>query len=51
MSELPNPKTTDDAVKAPWKLVAPLKVTVGSMNYEAPRDIDDAYVAASIERS
>jgi hypothetical protein len=66
LSELPNPKTTDDAVKAPWKLVAPLKATVGSMNYEVPKDIDvskyqsiviwceitrNAYAAASIERA
>ena len=26
LSELPNPKTTDDAVKAPWKLVAPKSI-------------------------
>lgn len=66
LSELPNPKTTDDAVKGPWKLVAPLKATVGSMNYEVPKDIDvskyqsiviwceitrNAYAAASIERA
>ena len=65
LSELPNPRTTDDAVKAPWKLVAPLKATVGTMNYEVPRDIDvskyqsiviwceitrNAYAAASIQR-
>ena len=65
LSELPNPKTTDDAVKAPWKLVAPLKATAGSMTYEVPRDIEvskyqsiviwceitrNAYAAASIER-
>ena len=65
LSELPNPKTTDDAVKAPWKLVAPLKATVGTMNYEVPRDIDvakyksiviwceitrNAYAAATIQR-
>lgn len=66
LSELPNPKTTDDAVKGPWKLVGPLKATVGSMNYEVPKDIDvskyqsiviwceitrNAYAAASIERA
>ncbi len=61
-----NPKTTDDAVKAPFKVVAPLKATVGTMNYEVPKDIDvskyqsiviwceitrNAYAAASIERA
>jgi hypothetical protein len=66
LSELPNPKTTEDAVKAPFKVVAPLKATVGSMNYEVPKDIDvtkyksiviwceitrNAYAAATIERA
>jgi hypothetical protein len=65
LSELPNPKTTEDAVKAPFKVVAPLKATVGNMNYEVPKDIDvskyksiviwceitrNAYAAATIER-
>lgn len=65
LSEGPNPKTTDDAVKAPFKVVAPLKATVGTMNYEVPKDIDlskyksiviwceitrNAYAAANIER-
>jgi hypothetical protein len=65
LSELPNPRTTDDAVKAPFKVVAPLKATVGNMNYEVPKDIDvskyqsiviwceitrNAYAAASIQR-
>ena len=64
LSELPNPRSTDEVVKAPWKLVAPLKATVGNMNYHVPRDIDvsqfnsiviwceitrNAYAAASIE--
>ncbi len=64
LSEGPNPKTTDDAVKAPFKVVAPLKATVGTMNYEVPKDIDvskyksiviwceitrNAYAAANIE--
>jgi hypothetical protein len=30
LSERPNPKSTDDAVNSPWKLVAPLKATVGA---------------------
>jgi hypothetical protein len=65
LSERPNPKSTDDAVNSPWKLVAPLKATVGTMNYEIPKDVDvskyqsiviwceitrNAYAAASIER-
>jgi hypothetical protein len=65
LSEMPNPKTTDDAVKAPFKVVAPLKATVGTMNYEVPKDIDvskyqsiviwceitrNAYAAANIQR-
>jgi hypothetical protein len=64
LSEGPNPKTTDDAVKSPFKVVAPLKATVGTMNYEVPKDIDvskyksiviwceitrNAYAAANIE--
>jgi hypothetical protein len=40
LSERPNPKSTDDAVNSPWKLVAPLKATVGTMNYEIPKDVD-----------
>jgi hypothetical protein len=66
LSESPGPKSTDEAVKAPWKHVAPLKATVGNMNYEVPRDIDvaqfnsiviwceitrNAYAAAAIERA
>jgi hypothetical protein len=65
LSELPNPKTTDETVKAPFKVVAPLKATVGNMNYEVPKDIDvskyhsiviwceitrNAYAAATIQR-
>ena len=65
LSELPNPRSTDEIVKAPWKLVAPLKATVGSMNYEVPADVDfskyqsvviwceitrNAYAAANIQR-
>lgn len=65
LSERPNPRSTDEAVNSPWKLVAPLKATVGNMNYEVPRDIDvskyqsiviwceitrNAYAAASIQR-
>jgi hypothetical protein len=40
LSELPNPKTTDEVVKAPWTMVAPLKATVGNMNYEVPATVD-----------
>ena len=65
LSESPDPKTTDDAVKAPFKLVSELKATVGNMNYEVPNDVDlsryksiviwceitrNAYAAAPIER-
>ncbi|HUR23678.1 MAG TPA: DM13 domain-containing protein [Acidimicrobiales bacterium] len=65
LSELPNPKTTDETAKAPFKVVAPLKATVGTMNYEVPKDIDvskyqsiviwceitrNAYAAAAIQR-
>ena len=65
LSESPDPKSTDDAVKSPWKLVSELKATVGNMNYEVPGDIDvsryksigiwceitrNAYAAAVIER-
>ena len=65
LSESPDPKSTDDAVKSPWKLVGMLKATVGNMNYEVPNDIDvsryksiviwceitrNAYAAAPIER-
>ena len=65
LSELANPRSTDEVAKAPWKLVAPLKATVGSMNYEVPADVDvskyqsiviwceitrNAYAAASIQR-
>ncbi len=65
LSESTGPKSTDEAANAPFKLIAPLKATVGSMNYEVPRDIDiskyqsiviwceitrNAYAAASIQR-
>jgi hypothetical protein len=65
LSERPNPKSTEDAVSSPFKVVAPLKATVGNMNYEVPRDIDvskyqsiviwceitrNAYAAANIQR-
>ena len=66
LSELPKPTSTDEVARNPWKLVAPLKATVGNMNYEVPRDVDvnqfksiviwceitrNAYAAASIQRS
>jgi hypothetical protein len=65
LSELAAPKTTPEVEKAPFKVVAPLKATVGAMNYEVPKDIDvtqyksiviwceitrNAYAAASITR-
>jgi len=65
LSELASPRTTEEAAKAPFKVVAPLKATVGTMNYEVPKDIDvskyssiviwceitrNAYAAASIQR-
>lgn len=64
VDDLATPKTTEEAVDAPFKVVAPLKATLGSMNYEVPRDIDvaryrpiviwcqitrNAYAAASIQ--
>ncbi|HEX2046367.1 MAG TPA: DM13 domain-containing protein [Acidimicrobiales bacterium] len=66
LSEAANPRSTDEAVKARWKHVAPLKATVGTMNYAVSRDIDvsqftsiviwceitrNAYAAAAIERA
>lgn len=65
LSESTGPKSTDEAASAPFKVIAPLKATVGSMNYEVPRDVDvskyqsiviwceitrNAYAAASIQR-
>jgi len=65
LSELPGPKSTAEAANAPWKFVAPLKATIGTMNYEVPADVDlaryqsiviwceitrNAYAAASIQR-
>jgi hypothetical protein len=65
LSELPSPHSTEEAARAPWKFVAPLKATVGTMNYEVPPDVDlskyqsiviwceitrNAYAAASIQR-
>jgi hypothetical protein len=40
LSELTAPKSTPEVEKAAFKVVAPLKATVGSMNYEVPKDID-----------
>jgi|GEM_PF-3109000 len=40
LSPLTTPKSTDEAAGAPYKTVAPLKATVGSMNYPVPPDID-----------
>jgi len=64
LSELAAPKSTDEVEKAPFATVAPLKATVGNMNYDVPKDIDvtryksiviwceitrNAYAAASIK--
>jgi hypothetical protein len=40
LSTLPAPKTTDEIAGAPFVTVAPLKATVGSMNYPVPPNID-----------
>jgi hypothetical protein len=65
LSELADPKSTEAAANAPFKVVAPLKATVGTMNYPVPKDIDvsryssiviwceitrNAYAAATIQR-
>lgn len=65
LSELAAPKTTPEVENAPFKVVAPLKATVGTMNYDVPPDVDvsryrsiviwceitrNAYAAASIQR-
>lgn len=42
LSELPEPKSTDEVVSAPFVDVAFLKATVGSMNYVVPPEIDPA---------
>lgn len=59
------PKTTDEIAAAPFTIVAALKATVGSMNYELPKGLDldqfrslviwceitrNAYAAASLDR-
>jgi hypothetical protein len=66
LSSLETPKSTDEIAKAPFKVVAPLKATVGDMNYEVPKDIDvsqfksiviwceitrNAYAAATIQKA
>ena len=40
LSELAAPRTTDEAVKAPFARVSFLKATLGSMNYLIPPEID-----------
>lgn len=40
MSPVPTPKTTDEIARAPFSPVAPLKATVGSMNYPVPPNVD-----------
>ena len=65
VSPLAHPNTTDEVVAAPYKVVAPLKATLGSMNYPVPSDLDlrqyhsiviwceitkNAYAAAALEQ-
>jgi hypothetical protein len=65
LTDLSQPKSTAEVENAPYKLVAPLKATVGTMNYEVPKDIDvtkfksiviwceitrNAYAAATIQQ-
>jgi hypothetical protein len=40
LTPLAAPKSTSEVEKAPFQTVAPLKATVGSMNYDVPKDID-----------
>jgi hypothetical protein len=40
LSKLPAPKTTEESANAPFETVAPLKATVGAMNYPVPADAD-----------
>ncbi len=40
MSPLPAPKTTDEIARSGFTNVAPLKATVGSMNYPVPPGVD-----------
>jgi hypothetical protein len=42
LSPLAQPRSTDDIARAPFVAVAPLKATVGSMNYDLPADFDPA---------
>jgi len=42
LSDLVAPKTTDEVERAPFTVVAPLKATVGTMNYDVPKDVDIA---------
>lgn len=66
LSPLSAPKTTDEIAAAPFVTVAPLKATVGAMNYPVPASIDvsayhsiiiwceitrNAYAAASLPES
>jgi hypothetical protein len=65
LSPLADPRTTNDIAAAPFVTVAPLKATIGSMNYTVPADVDlsqyhsiviwceitrNAYAAASLEQ-
>jgi hypothetical protein len=65
LSSLEAPKSTDEIARNPFKVVAPLKATVGNMNYDVPRDVDvnqfksiviwceitrNAYAAATIQK-
>lgn len=64
LSELAAPRSTPEVEKASFTVVAPLKATIGSMNYDIPKDVDlskyksiviwceitrNAYAAASIK--
>jgi hypothetical protein len=66
VSPLAHPSTTDEIAAAPYQVVAPLKATLGSMNYPVPPDLDlgqyhsiviwceitkNAYAAATLEQS
>ncbi|HEX3621052.1 MAG TPA: DM13 domain-containing protein [Acidimicrobiales bacterium] len=40
LSTVVAPKSTPEVEQAPFSTVAPLKATVGSMNYDVPKDVD-----------
>jgi hypothetical protein len=66
LSPLPAPKSTDEIAAAPFASVAPMKATLGTMNYPVPANVDlagyhsvviwceitrNAYAAASLAPS